>query len=307
MHETHISRADLNLLPALLALLQERHISRAAQRIGLSQSATSRSLQRLRREFGDDLLVRGKDGFTLTTRAEEILAALLGVLPALEAVFDRGDFVPASATERFELVGTDYAVSVCGAALFRRILSESTGSSVRFHPWHPQVFAELESGRLDLIFFGARAPAPLLDDLLFTDSFVCVVAHDHPLATGTTITLADYLRGEHMVIDIDNGLQPAVDRVLLERGTPRHAAVTIPYHAAAPHALVGTSLVLTMPSRMLTAFVTPLVDSGALRIFDAPRIIRELSYFMAWHPRVTNDPAHRWLRSQVRASVAERA
>jgi DNA-binding transcriptional LysR family regulator len=87
MQETHIAGVDLNLLPALAALLEERHVSRAATRVGLSQPAMSRALQRLRRVFDDALLVSGHDGYTLTPRAERIRGQLAVVLPSLDALF----------------------------------------------------------------------------------------------------------------------------------------------------------------------------------------------------------------------------
>src|ERR1700758_599936 len=124
MHPTHIDRVDLNLLPPLVVLLEERHVSRAADRIALSQPAMSRALQRLRRHFGDELLVRGPDGYSLTPRAERIRAQLATVVAELNHLFDSESFDPATAAQSFRLAVSDYTVSALGPALVRHILAE---------------------------------------------------------------------------------------------------------------------------------------------------------------------------------------
>ena len=108
MHQTHITGVDLNLLPALAALLEERHVSRAASRVGLSQPAMSRALQRLRRIFDDTLLVSSRDGYALTPRAERIRGRVAAVLPELDALFGSEHFDPTTARESYRLALSDY-------------------------------------------------------------------------------------------------------------------------------------------------------------------------------------------------------
>ncbi|MFB1294329.1 LysR family transcriptional regulator [Mycobacterium sp. pW049] len=127
MHVMHTLRADLNLVPALAVLLDERHISRSANRLGLSQPATSRALQRLRNLLGDELLVRDRDGYRLTARAEVLRAQLAEVLPALEALVAPDSFDPASASTPIDIAGTDFAVHTYGAAICARLMAESPG------------------------------------------------------------------------------------------------------------------------------------------------------------------------------------
>src|ERR1700758_4357004 len=119
MLQAHIDRVDLNLLPPLMALLEERHVSRAADR-----PAMSRALQRLRRHFGDELLVRGPDGYALTPRAERIRAQLATVVTELNHLFATETFDPATAAQSFRLAVSDYTVSALGPALVRHILAE---------------------------------------------------------------------------------------------------------------------------------------------------------------------------------------
>ena len=298
MRTVHLENVDLNLIPPLIALLDEKQVSRAAERVGLSQPAMSRALQRLRRALNDELLVRTADGYLLTPRAERISAQLAAIVPRLNSLFADDDFDPRETAQTFQLAGTDYAVNVFGARLFQRIFSQSPHSTVRFHPWHDGVFTQIDRGDLDLVFFGAKAPAHLSSEQLFTDTFVCLLAPEHPLAQRPSLDLDQYLQCQHLVIDIGNGEQAAVDRGLRRLGTPRKAALTVPFHALAPAALVGTQLVATMPSRL----VTGLVDESRVRVLQAPREIDTMSYRMAWHPRLDGDRGHSWLRANVRAS-----
>ncbi|MGX6606055.1 LysR family transcriptional regulator [Micromonosporaceae bacterium Da 78-11] len=300
MRETQLPNIDLNLLPALVALLDEQHISRAADRIALSQSAMSRSLQRLRRTLGDDLLVRAPGGYRLTPRAERVREQLSSLMPQLNAVLSPGQFDPATASQTIQVSGSDYAVAVIGLELSRRVVTQSPLSSVRFCPMHQGVLDDMIAGRgADLAFFGAPAPAGLHSRELFRERFVCLVAADHPLADRTAIGLPEYLRYRHLTIDIADGRQPAIDDRLAAAGRPRDVASTMPFHAVAPWALPGTELILTYPELLISAYV----DTTQLRVLDAPSEINTMTYRMAWHPRMDADPAHRWLRETVRGTA----
>lgn len=301
MHRTHLEGVDLNLLPALAALLDERHISRAAERTGLSQSAMSRALQRLRRVLGDDLLVRDAGGYRLTPRAERLRDQVGAVVPRLGEIFLGERFDPAAVSHDIEIGGSDYTVAVLGIPLTRRLLAESPRSSVRFRAWHESSFQDLGLGGLNLIFFGAQVPAPLHSMAVLEDRFVCVLPTGHPLAGATAVDLPSYLACRHMAIDITDGAQPAVDRILAGYGTPRDVGAAIPFHAIAPHALLGTDLVLTYPERLVGLFA----GLPGLTVVPAPPEIGAMTYRMAWHPRLDSDPAHRWLRDAVRDVALE--
>jgi DNA-binding transcriptional LysR family regulator len=301
MHVTYIGRVDLNLLPALVALLEERHVSRAALRVGMSQPAMSRALQRLRRTLDDDLLVRTADGYRITPRGERILDRLATAIPQLEDVFAGADFDPSTTAQVVRLAASDYAQAVLAPGLARRVAVSSPGSTLRFLAWHRDILTELDRGAIDLAFLGAQAPDHLRSERLFTDRFVCLVAAGHPLAGRESLDLDEYLGCRHLIIDLVDGRQPAIDRVLGAHGTPRRAGLTLPVHATGPLALVGTDLVLTMPGRLVGIYA----GTGAVRVLDAPPEIDTMAYSMTWHPRLDFDPVHRWLRDTVREVAAE--
>jgi DNA-binding transcriptional LysR family regulator len=301
MLTTHIERVDLNLLLPLVALLEERHVSRAATRVGLSQPAMSRALQRLRRVLDDALLIRSTDGYRLTARANQIHAQLATIVPQLESLLATEAFNPREAPQSIHLAGTDYPASALGPAICREILAQSPHSTVRFHTWGDGIADQIKQGRVDLGFFGGYIPDDLSSTELLVEKFVCVVAKDHPLADKPAITLADYLQCKHVIIDVADGHQTDIDKPLQKLGTPRQLGLTVPYHAAAPLLLPGTTLMATLPSRL----VAPCVDTNILRVLPAPREIKSMRYRMTWHPGLDNDSRHRWLRELVRSAIAK--
>ncbi len=299
MHVMHTLRADLNLVPALAVLLDERHISRSAARLGLSQPATSRALQRLRNLLGDELLVRDRDGYRLTARAQALRAQLAEVLPALEALVAPDSFDPAAASVPVNIAGTDFAVHTYGAAICARLMAESPDAAIRFHSWRFDTAAEqIHRGSVELGLFGGYTPSDLASAELLTERFVCVADDDHP-TVGAQLSLDEYCRLRHLIVDVADGIQPDVDLPLHALGRRRAPAVTVPYHSAVPLILAGTDLVATIPASLADRW--PLAHH--VRIITAPREFRRLPYRMIWHPAYNDDRRHRWLRSAVRAAV----
>jgi DNA-binding transcriptional LysR family regulator len=298
MRPVHVDQVDLNLIPALAALLDERHVSRAAQRVNLSQSAMSRALQRLRRALDDELLVRGPAGYELTSRAESLRLQLADIVPRLEQVFAATVFDPAQAEQLFSVVGSDYAVMTLGASLFRRVLEQSPRSSLCFENWHDETFDELGNGSVDLVFYGAPGPEHLRHEHLFTDHFVCIVSDDHPLSGKRSVSLSDYLAWPHLVVSIDHNRQPAIDDRLDELGQQRRPGLILPFHVPAPTVVRGTPLIATIPYRLLDGR-----NNDGIAVLRAPREIDTLRYSMTWSPRLDRDPAHEWLRQVVRSCI----
>jgi DNA-binding transcriptional LysR family regulator len=297
MRATHIDQVDLNLLPPLVALLEERHVSRAADRVRLSQPAMSRALQRLRRHFGDELLVRGPDGYSLTPRAERIRDQLATAVTHLEQLFAAETFDPATAAQSFRLAVTDYTFSTFGPALVRTILAQSPNSAVSCEVLDARAFDKLDAGTLDLVIYGRTAPDRYCSQQLFTDRFVCVVAAEQPLAHQKSVSLSTYLQWPHLAIEIG---QPWIDRALEALGTARRIAVSVPYFALAPSILPGTDLILTLPARLAHHNA----DRARTSVLAAPRELGELQFYAVWHPRFDSDPSHSWLRHVVRTVAA---
>ncbi|MFE6286400.1 LysR family transcriptional regulator [Streptomyces sp. NPDC057877] len=296
---SHLRNADLNLLQALAVLLEERHVTRAAERFHLSQSAMSRVLHRLREMFGDELLVRTSGGYEPTPRGQQIQSELGELLPRLEALLRGDPFDPATATGHFRVLCTDFATSLFGPVLFPRFFHEAPGISLTVAPLGDQPFAEIEQGRADMILSGVVAPRALRWETLFEEEFACLLPHDHPL-TGDQLTVDDFIAYPHVVVNVFGVGQAMVERRLDEHGLRRPVGLTVPYFSAAATALPGTELIATLPLRALL----PYTDDPAYRIATAPRELPPFLYGIAWHPRVDGDPAHRWLRQVMRDTAA---
>ncbi|WP_435124941.1 LysR family transcriptional regulator [Actinacidiphila sp. bgisy144] len=297
----HIERVDLNLLVPLAALLEERHVSRAAEVAGMSQPAMSRALQRLRDTLDDELLVRTPRGYRLTPRAERVHRRLRAVLPRLEGLFAPEGFDPASAAEAFRVAGTDFT-QVFAPAVFQRVFRESPRSTLHFRTWHDAIYEDLDRGVVDLVFFARSTPLTALHtEHLLDDRFVCVLSADHPLAERPEIALAEYLDAAHVVVGTLGERQTAIEQRLEDLGEHRRAGLTVPYHSLALRSVPGTRLILTLPARLL-AVQRP--DPG-VRILPAPEEVRPLGYQMAWHPRLDGDLGQRWLRNVIRTVTSE--
>src|SRR5262249_41360329 len=152
----------------------ERHVSRAAARMRMSQPAMSRALQRLRATLGDELLVRSSSGYQLTPRAERVHKQLTTLVPTIESLFTDRQFDPRESANTFRLAGTDYTVSVLGSALLRTFYDLSPNSTIRFEAWHRNVYADAERGVLDLVIHAGIAPPSLRSAPLFNEPPACL-------------------------------------------------------------------------------------------------------------------------------------
>ena len=300
IRKMNIEGVDLNLLGPLAALLEERHVSRAAAKQHMSQPAMSRALRELRAVFDDELLVRRAGAYQLTPRAERLQRELAETLPRLEGLFSIEPFDPRNAAQAFRLASTDFLLSVIAPPLVRHALAESPRSTFRFDGWSDTVYLDAERGALDIVFTFGTAPPPLRSEPLFEDSFSCLLSAEHPLAKAGQPTLDAYLDCDHVIINIAEGRQGAVDIRLGALGRPRRANVTVPYNALAAAVVQETNLVATLPNRLLEALTIP----TSLSIIPTPAEIAPVSFSMAWHPRLDNDPAQRWLRETIRSATS---
>ncbi|MBA8923458.1 DNA-binding transcriptional LysR family regulator [Kutzneria viridogrisea] len=296
----HSDLGLLHELRALSILLEERNVTRAAVRFHLSQSSMSRTLQRLRALFADELLVRSGGDYELTPRAREMQRELAQLLPRLESLVAGRGFDPSTATGIVRIVGTDYTTSTLGPHLLPRLLLAAPELEVHIEPRDQDSYADLERGRADIALSVLRPAAPLRWERLFTDDVVCVVDRDHPVRD--RFALADYVAARHVVVTLIQREQPMIERWLQTLGHSRTAAVRVAHFSSAFTALPGTALVATIPRRLaeLRAATDPRV-----RLVEAPEGFDAFPYGMVWHTRLESDPMHSWLRDMIRAAAAD--
>jgi DNA-binding transcriptional LysR family regulator len=294
MRDVHLRNVDLNLLVALYALLEEQHVTRAAKRCFMSQPAMSRALERLREMFGDVLLVRSGRGYERTVRGERVLRELESLMPRLEAIVRGEPFDPARSRERFRMAVTDHASVVLMPPLVEQLRAGAPNVTVDVSAWNDRVYEGTAAGRIDLAL-SAEAPPPALDSkVLYEEDFVCLVARTHKIRT-RRFALKQYLNLPHVIVSTWEGQQTPVDRPLAELGLKRHAVLRVPFFVPTIFTIARTDLILTVPRRLGKLAAA----SADVRVVEPPREIKGFSYFMAWHPRLTAEPAHAWFREQL--------
>jgi DNA-binding transcriptional LysR family regulator len=290
---------DLNLLLPLKALLHERNVSRAAARVHLSPSAMSRTLDRLRSELEDDLLVRVGRHYELTPRGSALLDELGQILPRLDRFWAGEPFIPAHSEARIRLAMTDYASSVVLPPLTAICRQLAPGITLEVIPWHERAHEDNCVVATNLLLSPLAPPPTFRSELLFEDPFLCVFGRG--LKRGKApMTLKEYLTLSHISVEAQPAQEDLIDRSLGESGLKRRVAVHLPYFLAAIHMLETTDLVLTMPARI----TTPMLDLLDLTPVKAPKEIRPIHYSMVWHPRYDSDQLHTWLRDHVRQIFA---
>ena len=294
---------DLNLIRPLCALLEERHVSRAAERCGISQPSMSRILDRLRETFGDKLLVRSGGVYDRTPRGELLLAEMQDIINRVDASIAGNHFVPAVCDAKFRLATTDYASAIVLPALLHDLREAAPHASLLIRAWNDESCEDLAAGRLDAAIMSAdNPPDGLRCDRLFGETYVCMVAKDHPLR-GRAISLAGYLEYDHAVIDIMNGQQPSIDQPLVALGHRRRLGLRTPFLGAAILAAASTTMILTLPMRFAERYQT----LATVRLLSPPNEIGPFSYSVLWHKRLETSLAHVWLRERIRTVASNLA
>lgn len=295
----HISRSDLNLLQTLSVLLEEKHITRAALRCSISQPAMTRAFHRLRSMFGDDLLIRSGRHYERTARGERLVLELENLLPRLEAMVKGGDFDPSQSHDRFRVTMTDYGCTVLLPGLMKHLSKSAPHVTFELVAFHDERFEDVDSGKIDIVLDMVCALPSLQSETLFEDDMVCLLGSKHPIR-GRRLSLAQYLRYPHAVVNILAGQQTLVDRPLRDLALKRRAELIVPFSLPAVLAIAHTEMILTVPRKL----AKKVLGIAPVRIAAAPAEIRGFRYIMMWHSRLTADPAHRWLREQFQAVAA---
>lgn len=301
MRQTDLRGIDLNLLVVLDALLEVRNVTRAAQRLGMSQPAASRALGRLRGLLSDAPLVEGPGGYLLSTRAEELRPALRRTLADIGDILEASAFDPAAATGRLRLAMTDLHAAVLGPPVLARLAAEAPALDLDIVAPGPALMEALESDAVDaLVGVIDEAPAGIQRRRLYEETFVTLMRAGHP-AAGGTLTLDLFLTLDHIVVSV-TGVGPApVDEMLSAMGRVRRVKVRVPNFFSAVEVAARSDLVMTLPASLARAaagmgrFVTlpPPVDPGPLALS------------LLWHARHQDAPRHVWLRRLIVAAATD--
>jgi DNA-binding transcriptional LysR family regulator len=297
-----LRNVDLNLLVVLHALLDERHVSRTALRLNMSQPAVSHALTRLRALFADPLLVRADGGLQLTARARELQPLLAEVIRLSGSLVGQGSFDPAQAARVFRLGMSDYGALVVLPDLVRRLRVEAPGIALHVNQFsRAETVDRVASGVLDLalgVFPGAPTNLAFLP--LFREDFIC-------LADGARapqdLSLEGYLSAAHVSVSMQGEPDGEVEQALRALGRARRIALVLPHFGPALAMLPGSDLILTVARR--TAAISG--AAAPLANWPPPFPIPAFDYGLLMRATAQRDPALGWLVSAIIQTMSDRS
>src|SRR6185312_7854862 len=296
-----IRRIDLNLLVALEALLDERSVTRAADRLALTQPTVSAMLARLRKLFGDPLFVRTQRGILPTPRAAALAPVLKQWLAEARALVADERFEPATAELTASVSANDYIQSALIVPFIERLRREAPKAQLAVrNPQFSDVAAMLADGDLDLcVTTTPEIPeADLRSRVLYEERYVCVVRSGHPLKARTAVTVDQFCRYPHAMVSPTEGrFVGPVDRALALVGRRRRVVLAAPGFLILPEILQTDDLIAVVPERVLRGRMR------GLRTFVPPVDVPGFNVVLLWHQRLHQDPVHRWLRELLAATA----
>ncbi|MDD0838875.1 LysR family transcriptional regulator [Curvibacter sp. HBC61] len=295
------NKLDLNLLVALNAMLSTCSISRAAERLHMSQSAMSNALARLREYFDDELLVQVGRQMELTPRAEVLKEAVRDVLMRVDTTITaQPEFDPARSEREFRIFVSDYSLSTLMPQLM--VLAHAQAPRVRFHlmPQVEQPQRALEQGQADLLVIPKEFCSPdHPTDTVFQDEFVCAVCNQGRFRD-RELTPDSYLAAGHVIMQPPAGGQSLESAFMLRHGIARRVEVSTFSFMTAPHLVVGTDRIATMHRRLAQQASRHL----PIRLLKPPMPIPPMVQVMQWHKHRSKDPGLLWLRQTLLAAAA---
>jgi DNA-binding transcriptional LysR family regulator len=295
---------DLHSLQCFDMLMRERSVSRAAERMEVSQSSMSEILARLRERLGDPLLVRTREGMVPTERAQTLLPQARLAIEQLRGLVERTDeFEPAQANERFRITATDYAQLLLMPTLMRQLQADAPRCAVDLVTINIRLVEQaLEAGDVDLaIAYYPNPPPGLRRGPLFSDRYVCIARRGHP-AVSQQLKADEFASLPHISVS-PSGLSyfaNVVDSALEAQGLTRRIVVTCPHFLLASHLVSQSDMVLALPYQAALA----LAVFFPLQMIEIPLPMKLVDVSMYWHERCHHSRSQQWLRDRVRSVLA---
>jgi len=296
-HPMRYQRIDLNLLVALDVLLAEQNVTRASERLHMTQSATSGILARLRDHFGDPLLVAMGRTMRLTPLAESLVQPVRDVILRIDATLSiKPDFDPTQAQRHFVIIASDYVDRVLIAEVLRRVSHAAPGLTFDLRPTHAGMMSDLDQGRADFLVVPAHLAVDAHpQEVLFEDTYRVIACEQHPdLKDG--IELEQYKDLGHVVYQDEQGGNPWFEQWYAnEYGRTRRIEVITHGFNLMPRFLVGTRRIATIQTRLAVQFE----QSMPIQVLAPPMSTPRLTEVLQWHALRDTDPGTSWMRQQI--------
>lgn len=290
-------RYDLNLLPIFVALMEERSVTRAAERMGMTQPALSNALSRLRQMLQDQLFVRERYGIQPTPIALELSPLIAEALAQLDdAVLGQQAFDPAHAERLFTIAPNGYVEFVIVPAVLARLEKVAPGIKLRLTPFGNDLAETgVVSGTTALVLGRiVDPPDNLVVQHLMDEGLACAVRADHP-AIGDAMTREQFETMKHVNIVPPGRMRAGLFQALAQQQLKRDVAISVTNFFAAAEMVAVTDYCATLPSLICRQ----LMHDPRLKVLPAPVDLGSFPVEMAWHVRYRHDPAHRWLRALI--------
>lgn len=302
----NLETIDLNLLLVFEALMDERNVTRAAKRVGLSQPAMSNALARLRRAFDDPVLVRTPDGMLPTPRAQALIVPVRAALAQLRGVLEeRPAFDPAASQRTFHVLVNDYVELLLLPQLMTGLQQQAPEVKLRLYRprnlFHPPAAIDLaDSFDLALGFFpdALTLESKIRSVVLWEERHVCIARAGHPTICGE-ITLPQYAAAQHVTVFYKAQGSGLIDGLLEQQGLARRVALYVSHFASVPFVVASSDLIAAVPERLAQQFV-----DLPLQLLPVPLEMPPFRLTMLWHERFDHDAAHTWLRELLIATTA---
>ncbi len=302
MREVNLAGVDLNLLPALEALIRRRHVTQAGADVGLSQPAMSRALARLRALLDDPILIKTASGLAPSARAQALLPQLAVALDRLGEALRPGGFDAALLERTFCLASTDVHSLLLGPPLLARLRKLAPRAGLRFVPLAGDVRERVDSGDIDIVFAISSAPMPpgALSEPLAQDR-LALVTRRGARRGASPWTLEEYAARDHVTVSIFDDRQSDIDAELAQAGLVRRIAFTTPHFLGALAAVGATDCVTTLSAALARRFA----DAFDLELHDSPLRAASFETTMAYSAARANDPGLAFLRARLREAAAQ--
>lgn len=288
---------DLNLLPVFVALMEERSVTRAARRLGITQPALSNSLNRLRDMLRDPLFIRERYGIKPTQLAEEIAPTIEAALAQLdEVVVHQQEFDPADADRQFLIAMNSYVELVLMPVLVARLPEQAPGIKLRMTPFGNDLSETGAVSGTTAMVLGriVEPPDNLVVQHLMDDGLACVVRRDHP-DVGDSLSRDQYESLKHVNVLPPGRIRAGLFQALGKQNLKREVAVSVTHFLAVPEMIAVTDYCATLPIQICRG----LERDPRIKVLPSPVDLGTFPVELAWHVRYRHDPAHRWLRTAI--------
>ncbi|MHA6313820.1 LysR family transcriptional regulator [Pantoea sp. S-LA4] len=298
---TTLQNVDLNLLKALDALLDERSVTRAAERLSLTQPAVSGMLTRLRESFNDPLFTRAQRGIVPTLRALELAGPVKAILAEVDELLQPQQFDPLTAEMTMHIAATDYALRAVVVPFMAQLRREAPGIRVAVVPVNNATLQEqFERGEVDMALLTPdTTPQELHSRRLFDEEYVCLLRDDHPLAADGPLTLDAFCAYDHALVSYPGGSFSGVtDEALAALGRRRRVTLSVCSFLVLPDILRLSDLISVVPRRLA-------LNGAGLIILPPPLPVAGFTKTLAWHERTHRHKGHQWLRQLLISTASE--